>query len=245
MLGVILWSIGLFSLVYYVLIVGYAGFSAAFAWFWLAVGCLSSGVAIVLAWFFKGQVRMSRVLGCCLLVVLLPFIIVEYKIISYANTLPASNADYVIVLGAKVNGSKPSKTLNARIKSAIEYLQKNPESKVIVSGGQGIGEDITEALAMSNTMIEKGIDVERIILEDKSTNTKENILFSKELIKNEDAKIVIVSSDFHIYRGVKTAKKLGFMNVTGCPSKSDPILVLNYYIREFFAVVKDSVIGNM
>ena len=92
------------------------------------------------------------------------------------------DADYIIVLGSKVNGTKPSYSLQYRIDKAAEYLKSHEKTIAIVSGGQGKGEDISEALAMKQGLIKQNIAEDRIIMEDKSTSTDENITFSKPLI---------------------------------------------------------------
>ena len=99
------------------------------------------------------------------------------------------DADYIIVLGSKVNGTKPSYSLQYRIDKAPEYLKSHEKTIAIVSGGQGKGEDISEALAMKQGLIKQNIAEDRIIMEDKSTSTDENITFSKPLIPADMKKV--------------------------------------------------------
>ena len=153
--------------------------------------------------------------------------------------------DYLIVLGAQIRGTRITNSLYKRLKTAETYLKENPDTLVIVSGGQGSGEDITEAQAMKEFLIENGIREDRILVEDKSTNTHENILYSKKLINRADAKVAVVTNGFHIFRSIGIAKKQGLENVQGLSAPSDPILLVNYYIREVFGVVKDFLFGNM
>ena len=86
--------------------------------------------------------------------------------------------DYVVVLGAGVNGTVPSLSLRERLNAAYDYLVAYPEAVCVVSGGQGNGEDITEALCMFNDLTGRGIAPERVWMEDRATNTEENIRFS-------------------------------------------------------------------
>ena len=97
------------------------------------------------------------------------------------------NLDYIIVLGAHVNGTRLSKALLERARRALEYLEKNPGTKAVLSGGQGEGESISEAQAMSIYLQEHGISSDRLIMEDRSTNTKENLDFSLEKIGTLEA----------------------------------------------------------
>lgn len=173
------------------------------------------------------------------------FVYVEKKIIYAANTKPKDEAEYVIILGAGVNGNAPSKTLKNRIDAALEYLKNNENTTVIASGGKGIGENVSEAQVIKEYLITGGFPKNKIIVEDKSTSTVENIKFSKRFITNNDAEVVLVTSDFHIFRATQIAKKQGLTNVTGCSAKPGQLTKLNNYIREFFAIVKDKIMGNI
>lgn len=106
--------------------------------------------------------------------------------------------DYVIVLGAGLNGTEPSPILESRLDKAIEYMNKNSSATAIVSGGQGRGELISEAKAMANYMMLHGINEERILLEDEAQSTYENFLNSKEA--TEDGNVVFVTNEFHVFR---------------------------------------------
>ena len=173
------------------------------------------------------------------------FVYIEKKIIYAANTKPKDNAEYVIILGAGVNGNVPSKTLKNRIDAALEYLKNNEDTIVIASGGKGVGENVSEAQVIKEYLISGGFPKDKIIVEDKSTSTVENIKFSKRFITNNDAEVVLVTSDFHIFRATQIAKKQGLINVTGCSAKPGQMTKLNNYIREFFAIVKDKLMGNI
>ncbi|MDM5295734.1 YdcF family protein [Peribacillus simplex] len=147
------------------------------------------------------------------------------------------NANYLIILGARVKGSVPSLSLQYRIDKAAEYLSANEHTVVIVSGGKGPGEDISEAKAMQQGLIAHGIEAARIMMEDKSTTTHENIVFSKELIPDKAASGLIVSNDFHIYRAVEIAKKEG-LDIKGIPAKTPKVVLLKSYTREYLAITK-------
>ena len=155
--------------------------------------------------------------------------------------------DYVIVLGAGVNGTTPSKSLQERIDAAYIYLRDHPQVQCIVSGGQGPNEDISEAQCMYLRLTEKGIDGERIWLEDKSTSTLENIRFSLELIEQKTgsrpATAGILSSEYHLYRAGQFAAQQG-LTCVGIPARTQwRHLFVSYYIREIFAVLYYSVFG--
>lgn len=167
------------------------------------------------------------------------FVIVEMFII--ANGLgqgPKEDSDYLIVLGARVKGETPSLALKYRLDKAYDYLVSHKETLVVLSGGQGSGENITEAEAMRRYLKDKGIADERMILEDQSTDTTENLQNSFEMIDaaKQDAKVTIVTSRFHVLRGKMIASDLG-KKVDGIGAETMLYLIPNYYLREFFAVV--------
>lgn len=155
------------------------------------------------------------------------------------------NLDYIIVLGAHVNGTRLSKALLERTRRALEYLERNPDTKAVLSGGQGEGETVSEAQAMREYLTSHGISENRLILEDRSTNTKENLDFSLIKIGNLHASIGIVTNHFHVFRGVAIGKKCGCTDICGIPSRYRSWRLLIYIPREILAVIKDRLVGNL
>ena len=170
--------------------------------------------------------------------------IIEVVIISYPkhNT---EDSDYIMVLGAGLNGDYPSLTLSYRLNAAEKIFKELGESKkIIVSGGRGNDERISEAKAMKNYLLDKGIPENMILIEDKSSTTSENFKFSKEVIEvdsnkeKKDIKVKIVTTDFHAFRSRIIAKKNGYENVNNYSSNTVWYLIPINYLRESFAVVK-------
>lgn len=236
--------LAILCILYFVSIIVYTGFNSMFNYFWLFLAVVFLGSRYLLIYLERKQIGIPIYVKGLLIVVLAFFLIVEGMIISGGIREPEANADYVIVLGAQVRGETPSKILYRRIMAAYEYLTQNPESIAIVSGGQGEDELISEAECMRRVLVEKGIDENRIIKEEESGNTDENIKNSLE-IAGKDSRIVIVTCNFHIYRAVAITKKQGAKNVSGQASVSDVLLMPNYYVREFFAVVKYKIAGQI
>ncbi len=149
-------------------------------------------------------------------------------------------ADTMIILGAGLNGDQVSERLKLRLDKALEASKINQKMTIIVSGGQGSDELISEAEAMKHYLVKAGIDEKMIILEDKSTSTYENFLYSKtKTDKFEPSEnVLIVTSDFHIFRSKFIAKDLGWNTQALC-SKSELHVLSNYLIREIPAVVND------
>ncbi len=150
----------------------------------------------------------------------------------------STEAKYIIVLGAKLHGSKPSKSLLYRMNTALVYMKRYPNMKLIATGGKGSDETIPEALAIKNYFLNKGIDSDRIIVEDKSKNTFENLKFSRGLIKEKGkVKVNIVTNRYHVLRAKILAKRNNF-EAYGVPSKTPEKVIIKSYLRESLAIIK-------
>ncbi len=241
--------LGILSLIYYGIIIYYAGIQASFAWIWLLSGAGFLLFASIYKYMDKAGLLPGRLLQllflCAVAVGAGAFLLMLCIIFSYSGRKADRGMDYIIVLGAQVRGIRITKSLLRRLETALQYLVDNPKTRVIVSGGQGKGEFITEAKAMADYLLEAGIEEERILREDASGNTEENIRYSKALLRDESAKVAIITNGFHIYRALKLARKQGLKGVQGMAAPSDPLLSLNYYVREVFGVLKDLIYGNL
>ncbi len=159
------------------------------------------------------------------------------------NTADGSN-EYVIILGAKVKpGGVPSLSLKNRLDVAADYLHAYPHVKAIVSGGQGEDEDRTEASVMYDYLVNKGIAADRIIQEDQSTSTYENLAFSKQLIPKEIKSMTIVSNDFHLKRATMLASKLE-LETDVLAAKTPKVVEQKSRLRERLALVKTYIVGQ-
>ena len=148
------------------------------------------------------------------------------------------NLDYIIVLGAHVDGTRMTLALLERARRALLYLEENPGTRAVLSGGKGDGENITEAEAMYRYLTEHGIAGERLILEEYSTSTKENLAFSLEKIGTGNCSVGVVTNNFHVFRALQIAKKYGLSDVCGIAADSTPKYLPNNMLREFFAEMK-------
>ena len=176
---------------------------------------------------------------------LLVFLIVEGCILSGFFSKGKDGLDYIIVLGAQIREDGPSYVLQKRLDAAYDYLQNNPHTIVIVSGGQGSNEPTTEAQGMYDYLVGRGIEPERILMEDASRNTDENIRYSMQLFDAENSSVGIVTNNFHVFRGVHLARAEGCADVYGIAAGSHPGYLPNNMLREFFGVVKDFLTGNL
>lgn len=249
LINIICCVLGVVCVGYFLIYMYLIDLTNTFTWFWFLAGIFFVACAFCNIWMDRHHrtlpVWLSRgglvVIGLCVLI----FLAAEGVIIGYGWTEPKKGADYVIVLGARVSGTRPTYNLEQRLKKAYQYLSDNPSSKAILSGGQGRGEDISEAAAMKEYLSQRGISEERLILEDKSVNTDQNLSFSMERLESKDVSVVIVSNRFHVFRALRLAKKKGMTNVQGFGAPVKWYTVPNMYVREGFAVIKYAIFGQI
>ena len=168
-----------------------------------------------------------RIFQTALTLVLVPLICIEIYVINVGSSDPSAlPADAVVVLGAGVNGTQPSLSLYTRLTAALDYLEENPDVPVVLTGGLGYGEEITEARCMYDWLTARGVDPARLIMEEQAGNTAENL-------------VAVVTNDFHIARSRLIAARQGYGHAFGVPAKLPwRHLEVNYYLRESFAMVK-------
>ncbi len=158
------------------------------------------------------------------------------------------DADALIVLGAAVHGDKVTWVLSNRLDTAADYLAAHPDTLCVVSGGQGGGESVTEASAMYKYLVErKGIDPERILVEDRAESTKENFAFSKALIEQRlgsDASIAFVTTDFHVFRARRVALKTG-IDAVGIAAPDVWYIRINNFLRECVGIAVYALRGDI
>lgn len=156
------------------------------------------------------------------------------------NPPPEEETATVVVLGCLVREDGLSLMLRYRMDAALDFLRKNPDSPVVVCGGQGKNEPTSEAHAMAEYLIANGIEQDRIYKEDKSTDTQENMTFSAEIIRQEGLPepLVIVTDSYHQLRGRIYARLDGFTQVYGISGRCPWGLFPSYSVREMLAVAE-------
>lgn len=151
---------------------------------------------------------------------------------------PAAEADTVIVLGCKVDRNGPSRMLRERLDAAYDYLQENTNAIVIVTGGQGSDEPEPEGTAMQKYLLKKGIDADRIYVEDRSESTRENLINAESIMQENrlSAPVLIVTNEFHVLRARMIANSLS-IEASTLPAPTDLFFFGAYYIRELYGVL--------
>ena len=185
-----------------------------------------------------GKIRSS--IKICFFIGLASFVVIEGCIIGSAVSKHKDKSDYLMILGAGLRGEVPSTALYQRLNASLEYIKINPDVKIVVSGGKGSGESITEAEAMKRFLVNHGVASDHIIKEEKSTDTLENMKFTAEVLKkldkNKNVEITIVTNNFHVFRAKFLAKRQG-LKVYGYPAPLHPMLIPTCFVREYLAVI--------
>lgn len=217
---------------------------------WLLLGL----AALALGWLLLGRLAgrdarwrwVRRTFALCLAAVAAALAVIEAAVIARGRSdLAALPAKAVIVLGAGVNGTQPSLSLRTRLDAALAYLERWPEIPVVLTGGQGYGERISEAQCMYDYLTARGVDPARLLLEEQASDTAENFAFSKAVLERQGIDpateaVAVVTNDFHIARAELIGeRKMGYGQVVGIPARLPWLhLEVNYYLREAFAMVK-------
>ena len=231
--------LGLLCLIYglIVAIAGSGGTKFFVVWIGIAVILFALAGLLYMEMWNRIPQMIRWIFGILCGVFFLSFLVIEGMVIRQMHAQGEKNLDYVIVLGAQVHADKPSVVLKYRLDEAILYLNENPETICIVSGGQGKNEPYSEAYGMEKYLTENGIDKERILLEDKSKTTEENLSNSRKYIP-EDATVGIITNDFHMFRALQIAEKQGLSNVCGIAADSTRFYLPNNMFREYLAEIK-------
>lgn len=238
-------GLGVFCLLYYLFLVVHAGILVNFGWFWAALGVL-----LLFAVFLRrfpdkaAAVWLSRILLAALAAGLIVLGFFSSRVISGMNPSAPANLPYAIVLGAQVKGKTPSLALVQRMDRAFSIAEKSPKLTLILSGGQGEGELISEAQCMREYLTGRGLTEKRLVVEDRSTTTRENLVYSDELTGCAKKKCGIVTNDFHVYRALKLARKAGYQEAYGIASESEDLMKPHYIVREAAALAYEQVRGG-
>lgn len=240
--------LGIVCLLYCLCIALFVGYGTKFFLIWGAIAAGFGGFSLLSAhpaWLEKIPFWLKAVFVTCIIIGILLLVTVEGMIFSRFGAKAEAGADYVIVLGAQWKQSGPSYVLQKRLDKAITYLEQNPETIAIVSGGQGSNEPVAEAEGMKQYLMQKGIAEERILTENQSANTYQNLVYSSRLLDKENDSVVVVTNNFHMFRALSIAKKQGYSRIEGLSAGSYPAMLPNNLLREFFGVVKDFLVGNL
>ena len=239
----ILLVLGVLSLIYGLLVLG-TGSETGFWMIWEFISIFF----FLWAWlvhkkFFVTHIKLGVYFHALIIIGLLILIAFSVKILSGFSEKGKPNLDYIIVLGAQVRQDGPSVVLKYRLDASVKYLNDNPNAVCIVSGGQGPNEPFTEAKGMADYLCQQGIAPERILLEDQSANTFENIGFSKAFIDFSENGVGIITNNFHMYRGLKIARDQGLENVCGIAADSTALYLPNNILREICSLIKVIIFG--
>lgn len=216
----------------------------------ILVACVSGFHLGILMTFFLGALlmavgvffpRLSRIdrigfFACLILGALLISSLAIYG----AKDRVAYDEDVIIVLGAGLRGEEPLPILEKRLDAAHRYALANPDALILVSGGQGENETVAESQAMKDYLVKKGIDASRIIEENASESTMENLANCKVILDGMGfgkGKIALVTSDYHILRATEVAEMVGFCEVATVSSATPVLYALPNWLREWAAMV--------
>lgn len=241
--------IGILLVVYGILVNLISGRKIAFSEIFVMTGIILIIFHIVKGKLEKNNIcrKLVKIAKILIAIGLIGFALIETAIIAYPKH-NKEDADYLMILGAGLDGNDLSRVLKERLDAAIVCVNKYDFSgKIVVSGGKGGDEERAEADAMQEYLIKQGINKDKILVEDKSTSTAENFMFSKKIIEKDSgksvkkSKIKVVTTDFHCLRSRILAYKKGYGKIELYASSSAKSLIPAFYTREAFALVEAAV----
>ena len=204
--------------------------------------CFGGAAALILCYMLlrllsvkhkKAASALRAFLNVCVVIGFLAVFVTEgYVVAERINARPGETPErYAVVLGAGVNGTVPSRALRVRLDTALKFANENPDAVLVLSGGQGAGEDISEARCMFTWLTDRGVDASRLVLEDRSTRR----VLAELGAENEN--VTVITGGYHIARARLMAADLGYPSTTARAAYSGyPVLELNYYLREVPAI---------
>ena len=220
-------------------------------WVWLVLAAL----CLLFAWLFhlspeeREKLPVPRWIWVVVITTLLYFgalfLYTGAQILAAIPNDEEEDADYLIILGAGIEGTEPGPLLKNRLDEALAYWRDHPTVIFVVSGGMGENESYTESDVMAYYLINHGVLDERIVKETEAQTTVENIRYSAALLPYKGVRARVVTSDFHVFRACQIARKQGLIHAFGLSAPSDPNLLPHYVLREFFAILKDFLMGQM
>lgn len=242
-LGIVYLLSGAACIAYYFVIGFYSRFGLSIQWIWLAAGAalIAAGLltrapvpnGLRCAW------RGALVAGLALLIGL------ECLVVSGMNATAPPGMDYLVVLGASVYADGPSPALTRRLNAVTDCLDRHPGAVIVASGGQGANEPISEAQCIRDELVRRGVDPSRIRMEDRSTDTRENMLYSKALIGRDDAAVGIVTNNYHIWRSLRLARRAGFANAHGIAAEYTGPTLFHFMVREAIGIAVGFLRGTL
>lgn len=241
----LLWLLlGLACMGYYLLIGIKSRFRINMAWIWPAVGSALLIAGMVGFWAdLPGWIRIAwralMVAGIALVAGLESFVVRGMKAVT------PKGLNYLIILGAQLEEQGPSEALRHRVDAAAKYLRENPKTIAIASGGLGVGAIRSEAECIRNMLVRQGIPENRILMEDKSVKTSENMEFSLKLMSSTEASVGLATNSYHVFRALGLAKKAGIKNVCGLAAKYADCTLLHHMMREGACTIADYFLGNL
>ena len=243
-LKIIYIACGILCVLYYLLMGISKRFGLSMGWLWMALGLVLIGAGFSDKLALPRWLRIVWRAGLCACIAYT--LVLCGIVMTGMKAVPPQNADYLIVLGARVEkNGVPSPALQHRIDSAYEYLAENPDTVVIATGGQGRDEDMPEAECIKAELMKLGIPEERILIEDESTSTTENLKNSLAIIGDKEKTVGIVTNNYHVYRSVKLAEKVGFENPCGFAASYTGITLPNYLVREAVCLTVEWLTGEL
>ena len=237
-------ALGILSIAYYFVIWRASRLGLSMSGMWIAIG-----LVLIAAGLLSGCRAIPRWVHiawrCALCIGVYAVLALECLVISGLHATAPAGMEYLIVLGARVDPDRPSPALTRRLNCVMSIIDDHPDATIIASGGQGPDEPMSEAQCIRDELVKRGVDAGRIVMEDRSTSTVENLRNSLSLMRSPDAPTGIITNNYHVWRATHIAKKVGLTNAHGIAAIYTGFTKPHYMIREALGIVLDRLRGNL
>ena len=243
-LRVVYFAAGTACIVYFFVLWRASRFGLSMSWMWPGAGAalwIAGGLCGLRS--LPGWLRIAW--RACLAAGLVLLMVLEGCVISGMRAQAPADLDYLIVLGARVEEDGPSPALNRRLNAVMACLDEHPRATIIASGGQGPDEPMSEAECIRRELERRGVDPSRILVEDRSTTTAENLRFSMALMDSPDARVGIVTNNYHVWRALRLARHVGLSDAHGIAAKYTGHTLFHFMVREAVCTVVERLRGNL
>lgn len=211
----------------------------------LAIGCAGEAIAVYQSPHARAARRIALLGRALFALFLVSFFAIQGIIFAGGQSDPeAENADYILVLGAQIYPDRPSAVLQSRLDTAKAYLDRNPDASAILCGGQGSNEVMPEAWMMRDYLIAQGIDESRLLIEDESSNTIQNIANARDAYLSAGDTTAVISNDFHLSRARRLMASAG-LDPYGVPAPTPYFSIrIILHLREYCSILGLMVSGR-
>ena len=205
---------------------------------WSLITIVALAVGFLLSRLVRKTIRVA--ISCALTALALAVVVGTVICWDAPDAAADADPDYAVLLGCALEDGAPTEEMIRRMELALDWMQEDDHTVLILSGGDPQELEVSEAQVMYDWLQAKGADMSRIRIEDRAKDTRENLLYSRELAEREGLEtdtVLLLTSEYHQTRAQYLAKELG-QTAMGRSCDTPFLPHLEAAVREVYAFVK-------